>query len=290
MPASQAGPDSKGNGMKLDNRIALVTGVGAQQGLGKAIADCFAAEGARLAIADIDEQAVMARAAELRARGVDCVGIRCDVSSVDSVRRMFEKVLERFGTLDILVNNAARVPVSPADTERRNRFYRYQTTPVPRQSLGITSSLTDDDWLRWWGVNVHGVFWCIREALRIMEPKRYGRIVNIASVSGISKESAHSPGYSATKAAVVSLTRTVAADVAGANIFVNAIAPGGVRTDQFDAYLESVGPDAVNALYQLVPAGRLGEGREYGALAVHLASDETYCVGQVISPNGGLVI
>jgi 3-oxoacyl-[acyl-carrier protein] reductase len=89
---------------------------------------------------------------------------------------------------------------------------------------------------------------------------------------------------------VISLTQTVAVDVAGANIFVNAIAPGGVRTDQFDAYLSRLDPDATNALYQMIPAGRLGEGHEYGALAVHLASDETYCVGQVISPNGGLVI
>jgi 3-oxoacyl-[acyl-carrier protein] reductase len=276
--------------MKLENRVAIITGVGSEQGLGNAIAACFAAEGARMALSDINEEAVMMRAAEFRSKGVDCIGIRCDVSSLDSVREMFSRVLAAFGTVDILVNNAALIPVRPADTERRDRFYRYQTTPIPRQSIGITSSLTDDDWLRWWGVNVHGVFWCIREALKIMEPKRYGRIINIASTGGMSKESAHSPGYSASKAAVISLTRTVAVDVAGSNIFVNAIAPGGIRTDQFDAYLEQVGPDATNALYQMIPAGRLGEGSEYGALVVHLASDETYCVGQVISPNGGLVI
>lgn len=76
-------------------------------------------------------------------------GIRCDVSSSESVAQMFTQIRERFGTLDILVNNAALVPASPADEERRNRHYAYVTTPMPRQSLGVTSSLTDEDWLKW---------------------------------------------------------------------------------------------------------------------------------------------
>jgi 3-oxoacyl-[acyl-carrier protein] reductase len=202
---------------------------------------------------------------------------------------MFAEVVKQFGTVDILVNNAALVPTKPADEERRNRHYAYFTTPMPRQSLGITTSLTDDDWLRWWGVNVHGVFYCTREALKIMEPKKYGRIINIASTGGISVMSGHSPGYSASKAAVVNFTKTVALDVAGANIQVNCIAPGGIRTADFDAYMEKIGPDKRNQLFQIVPLGRLGEPSEYAALGVHLASDETYCVGQIISPNGGLV-
>lgn len=241
--------------MKLKDRIAVITGVAAEQGLGKAIADAFAREGARLAIADINEAAVMARAEEFRAQGVDCLGIRCDVASVDSVRDMFARVVEQFGTVDILVNNAALIPNWPEDEKRRSRFYQYMTTPLPRQSLGITTSLTDEDWLRWWGGNLNGVFWCTREALKVMEPKRYGRIVNIASTGGMSVYSAHSPGYSAAKAAVISLTQTVAADVAGANIHVNAICPGGVRTAEFDAYLAKVGPAAANAFFQLIPAG-----------------------------------
>jgi 3-oxoacyl-[acyl-carrier protein] reductase len=212
------------------------------------------------------------------------------VSSVESVQEMFAAVVEAFGTVDILVNNAALVPINAADTERRNRHYASFIKPLPRQSLGITTSLTDDDWLRWWGVNVHGVFWCTREALKIMEPKKYGRIVNVASTGGISAMSGHSPGYSASKAAVVSLTQTVALDVAGANIQVNCIAPGGVRTADFDAYLATKSPEEVTAFFQLVPLGRLGEPKEYAALAVHLASDDNYCVGQTISPNGGLVI
>jgi 3-oxoacyl-[acyl-carrier protein] reductase len=275
--------------MKLKDKVAIITGAAAPQGLGKAIADALASEGAKIAICDINEEGVKARAGEIAAKGTPCLGVRCDVSSVESVQQMFAEVAKKFGTVDILVNNAALVPTKPADEERRNRHYAYFTTPMPRQSLGITTSLTDDDWLRWWGVNVHGVFYCTREALRIMEPKNYGRIINIASTGGISMMSGHSPGYSASKAAVVNFTKTVALDVAGANILVNCIAPGGIRTADFDAYMEKIGPEKRNQFFQIMPLGRLGEPSEYAALAVHLASDETYCVGQVISPNGGLV-
>jgi 3-oxoacyl-[acyl-carrier protein] reductase len=136
---------------------------------------------------------------------------------------------------------------------------------MPRQSLGVTTSLTDDYWLRFWGVNVHTVFYCIREALKIMEPKKYGTIINIASVGGISVMTGHSPGYSASKAAVVSLTKTVALDVSGANIFVNCIDPGGIRTADYDGYLERIRPEKVDEFFQFVPMGRLGEPCEYAA-------------------------
>jgi 3-oxoacyl-[acyl-carrier protein] reductase len=89
---------------------------------------------------------------------------------------------------------------------------------------------------------------------------------------------------------VVNFTKTAALDPAGANVQVNCIAPGGIRTADFDAYMEKIGPEKRNQLFQIMPLGSLGEPREYAALAVHLASDENYCVGQIISPNGGLVI
>ena len=161
---------------------------------------------------------------------------------------------------------------------------------MPRQSLGIVTSLTDSDWLRFWGVNVHGVFYCTREALRLMEPQRYGKIINIASIAGISAASAHSPGYAAGKAAVVSFTQTCALDVAGANIYVNAIACGAVLTPPFEAYLAKASEEQKRNLFQLIPLGGLGLPEEYASLAVYLASDEHYLIGQVISPNGGAVI
>jgi 3-oxoacyl-[acyl-carrier protein] reductase len=273
---------------RLGGKVALVTGAG--PGLGGVIAMAMAREGARLVVCDIDSAALQATREGLAALGGECLAVRCDVSDSAAVDAMFAQAAERFGTVDVLVNNAARIPTSPSETERRTRHYTYMTTPVPRQSLGIVSSLTDDDWLKWWGVNMHGVFFCTRAALRLMEPRRSGRIVNIASIAGLGTGSMHSPGYSATKAGVISLTKTTALDAAGANICVNAVACGGVLTPPFAAYLGTLTETQRNTLYQMIPAGRLGRPEEYAALAVFLASEEHYLVGQVISPNGGLVI
>lgn len=273
---------------RLAGKVALVTGAG--PGLGGAIATALAAEGAKLVICDIAPSALEATQEKLAAIGAESLSVRCDVSDSAAVDAMFAAAAERFGTMDILVNNAARVPTSPAEEARRNRHYQYVTTPMPRQALGIVASLSDEDWLKWWGVNMHGVFFCTRAALRLMEPRGYGRIVNIASIAGLSAGSTHSPGYSATKAGVISLTRTSALDVAGANIYVNAIACGGVLTPPFEDYLARASDEQKGRLYQMIPAGRIGRPEEYASLAVYLASDEHYLVGQVISPNGGLVI
>jgi len=274
--------------MQLQDKVALITGGG--QGLGKAIALAMAREGANIVICDINPDTLADAAKEVEATGRQCLGVQGDVSSVESVEQMFAQTVERFGTLDILVNNAAIVAARPADTERRNRVYAAKSTATAPQSLGITTSHTDDDWLRFWGVNCHGVFWCTRAALRIMEPKRYGKIINIASVAGLGTESAFSPPYSATKAAVMSLTKTVAFDVAGGNIYVNCIAPGGVLTPPMEAYLAAASEQEKHNALQQIPLGRVGTPEEYASLAVYLASDAHYLVGQIISPNGGMVI
>ena len=273
---------------RLSGKVALVTGAG--PGLGAAIALAMAREGARLVVCDISSVALDHTGNALDSEGREHMAARCDVSDSRQVDDMFAHAAARFGTVDILVNNAALVPTSPAEETRRNRHYAYVTTPMPRQSLGIVSSLTDDDWLKWWGVNMHGVFYCTRAALRLMEPRRCGKIINIPSVGGIGAASARSPGYSATKAGVISLTKTTALDVAGANIYVNAIACGGVLTPPFEDYLRRANEAQRNSLFRMVPLGRVGRPEEYASLAVYLASDEHYLVGQVISPNGGLVI
>ncbi len=195
---------------------------------------------------------------------------------------------QTLGPVEVLINNAALVPGEADDEARRSKHYAYITTPVPRGTLGFTSAISDAEWLRYWGVNVHGVFFCTRAALRQMEPRGYGRIVNIASIAGLSAYSAHSPHYSATKGAVIAFTRAVAAEVAGANIFINAIAPGGVATPMFDDYLARLDEDARNRMFQFVPAGRLGTMDEYAGLAAYLAGDKHYLAGQIISPNGGM--
>ena len=273
---------------RLAGKVALVTGAG--PGLGGAIATAMAREGARLVICDIASEALRTTAERLAALGTEHLALSCDVSDSAAVDAMFAQAAQRFGSVDILVNNAARVPNSPDEEARRNRHYAYVTTPMPRQALGIVPSLSDDDWLKWWGVNMHGVFWCTRAALRQMVPRRSGKIVNIASIAGLGTGSTHSPGYSATKAGVISLTKTTALDVAGANIHVNAIACGGVLTPPFEDYLARASDEQKDRLFQMIPLGRIGRPEEYASLAVYLATDEHYLVGQVISPNGGLVI
>lgn len=271
----------------LEGRVALVTGAG--RGLGGAIAVDLAKAGAKVAICDIDVPALVETRVAVEATGAQCLALRCDVSSSSEVAGLFAEIARHFGTLHILVNNAALVPGRPVDTERRNKHYAYLTTPMPRQSLGFTSQMSDEEWHRYWDVNVHGLFYCTREALRLMEPQRDGRIINIASIAGISAMSAHSPHYSATKGAMIAFTRSVAAEVAGANIFVNAMAPGGVQTPDFEQYLRAIGEEKANQLWQVCPAGRLGTMQEYASIVTYLAG-EHYLVGQVISPNGGAVI
>lgn len=273
--------------MKLRNKVALVTGVG--PGLGLACAAALAAEGAHVVVCDIDEHALDAARSAVTARGAQCLAVRCDVSSSEDVTKLFAQIVARFGTLHILVNNAALTPNRPIDTERRNKLYAYMQTPMPRQSLGFTSEISDEEWHRYWGVNMHGVFYCTREALKLMEPQRDGKIINVASIAGLSTRSAHSPHYCATKGAVIAFTRSVAFEVAGANIFVNAMAPGGVATPAFNDYLDRIGEDGRNRLWQNCPLGRFGTVEEYASTVVYLAG-EHYLVGQVISPNGGSVI
>ena len=168
--------------MTLKNKVALVTG--GAQGLGKAIALAMARAGADVVICDINPKTLPETEAEIVATGVRCRGIVCDVSSVESVAGLFKETVATFGTLDILVNNAALVQTGARNEEMRSKFYQMTTTPIPKESLGVTKDFTDEEWHKYWGVNVHGVFYCTREALRIMEPRRSGKIINIASVAG----------------------------------------------------------------------------------------------------------
>ncbi len=270
----------------VEGSVCVVTG--SARGLGRAIAAALGAAGGRLALCDVLTDEVEQTADELRASGCEVFTAPCDVSDSASVDAFFDEVRQALGPVEVLVNNAALVPGGPEDEVRRSRHYAYLTTPEPRDTLGFTSAMSDAEWLRYWGVNVHGVFFCTRAALRQMEPRRFGRIVNIASIAGLSAFSAHSPHYSATKGAVIAFTRAVGAEVAGANVFVNAIAPGGVATPMFDDYLARLDPEARNRLFQIIPAGRMGTMEEYAGLAVYLAGDGHYLAGQIISPNGGM--
>ena len=169
--------------MKLTSKVAVITG--GAQGLGKAIALAMAKEGASIVIGDINEKVLPEAKAEIEATGVSCLAVKCDVTSVESVANLFRETVASFGTVDILVNNAALVQTGARNEEMRSKFYRMITTPVAKKSLGVTKDFSDDEWHKYWGVNVHGVFYCTREALRIMEPAKSGKIINIASIAGI---------------------------------------------------------------------------------------------------------
>ncbi len=271
----------------VEGRVCVVTG--GARGLGRAIAAALGAAGGRLALCDLRAAELDETAAALRAQGIEVFAMPCDVSDSAAVDGFFAAVARELDPVEVLVNNAALVPGGPDDEVRRNTHYTYLTTPEPRRSLGFTSAMSDAEWLKYWGVNVHGLFFCTRAALRAMEPRGYGRIVNIASIAGLSAFSAHSPHYSATKGAVIAFTRSVAAEVAGANILVNAIAPGGVATPMFEDYLARLDPAERGRLFQMIPAGRLGQMDEYASLALYLCGEHHYLAGQIISPNGGMV-
>ncbi|MEW6663245.1 MAG: SDR family NAD(P)-dependent oxidoreductase [Bacillota bacterium] len=275
--------------MKLKGKVALVTG--GNNGLGKGIALAFAREGAKVAICDKNEERFKEIVKEIEELGCEGLAVKADITSSQEVKKMFSRILERFGTLDILVNNAGIFRSDPNGVKDRMKHLDLVTTPVPRHSLQITRNMSDEDWKKMFEVNVHGLFYCTREALNIMEDKGYGKIINIASISGISALSSHSPNYSAAKGAVVAFTRAVAHEVAGAGVCVNCIAPGYIETDEFMRGINQMSPERRARFMQLIPVGRIGKIEEYASLAVYLASDDAnYMLGQIISPNGGLVI
>ena len=277
--------------MQFANKVVLVTG--GSEGLGKGVAQAFVRAGAHVVVNGRNGDKLAQAVAELTpyAQGdARVVGISADVGKSAEVAKMFAQVCETFGTLDVLINNAAHTPTEGASVRARLDHLNMMTKPVPKHSLGVTREMSDEVWQAMIETNLNGVFYCTREALRLMEPKVYGKIVNVASVAGIAGISPHSPHYSASKGGVVAFTRSVAVEVVGAGINVNCIAAGGVATEAWDAMIARAGEAVRGQLMQLIPAGRMGTLNEFASLALYLASDEAaYLVGQVISPNGGLV-
>jgi 3-oxoacyl-[acyl-carrier protein] reductase len=249
--------------MKLSGKVALVTG--ANSGIGKAVALYLAEEGADVAINYVvnpsDAQEVVK---EIQALGRKALAVEADVSSSIAVRVMFERTIKEFSTLDVLVNNAGI------------------------GNFASAVDMKDDVWNKMLAVHLYGTMNCTREALKIMVKKKSGKIINIASICGITGclGAAH---YSAAKGGIMGYTHAVAREVISQGINVNAIAPGYVETP----LLSNAGmtPEMLKDLLTQIPIGRLGKPREIASLAAYLASDDAnFMVGQVISPNGGQVI
>jgi 3-oxoacyl-[acyl-carrier protein] reductase len=244
--------------MNLNDKIALVTGGG--RGIGRALALGLAKAGADVTIADIDLPAAEAVAAEVAGLGRRGLALECNVTSKSSVESCFARNLEQMGGLDTLVNNAGIFPIAPV------------------------ASMREEDWDRVIAINLKGVFLCSQAALTPMRQRGGGRIINMASVSGLvgAVGMAH---YAASKAGVIGFTKALAREAAPMNITVNAVAPGVIETET----TQQVFPAAALQLYiNQVPLKRLGKAEDVVGAVVFLASPEaSYITGQVYTVDGG---
>ena len=271
----------QGNGRRrFEGRVVVVTGGGS--GLGEAMSKAFAAEGGRVAVADIREEGARRSRRPRTAR-------RAATHATSRTRRrcaaLFDAVASDFGDVDVLVNNAGIARRNQADPGQDARAAAGDDDGRRAESLGATKELSDEDWDRMIRVHLYGTFYCTREALKVMEPNRRGAILNISSVAAL-QGLPGAPDYSAAKAGIIGITRSVAQEVSGSGIRVNAIAPGWIRTPMVQ---EEIDPRLLPILLAQVPLGGMGEPEHIAALALHLCSDEAaYTTGQVISPNGGL--
>ena len=245
----------------LSGKTAVITG--GSRGIGRAIALKMASEGAHVAIVyagnDVAAQETRTLAA---AYGVKAEAYKCDVSDFQAVKDLAGHILEDYLTVDILVNNAG----------------------VVKDSLVI--AMSEEDFSTVLNTNLKGAFNTIRHLSPVMVKNRRGRIINISSVSGI-MGNAGQANYSAAKAGIIGLTKTVAKELASRKITVNAIAPGFVQTDMTSSLSEKVRDAALNQ----IPMKRLGEPEDIACLAAFLASDAAgYITGEVIKVDGGLYI
>ena len=245
--------------MRIDlaGKVALVTG--STRGIGRAIAQGLHDAGARVAVCGRDLAKAQAVAAEL---GGDAKGFAADVSDVASVQQLVAGVEAAFGQLDILVNNAG----------------------LTRDNLMLR--MKDEDWDAVLDANLRGAFVATRAATRGMMKRRWGRVINIASIVGITGNTGQA-NYAASKAGLIGLTKSVAKELASRNILANVVAPGFIETDMTAAMT----PEAKAAMSGTIPLARLGTPADVAGAVVFLASDAaSYITGQVLVVDGGMVM
>lgn len=273
---------------RLDGKVALVTG--GASGIGRAICQSFAQEGATIVCNDLIVEAAQ-KVVDECGQQKQGLAVKADVAKSRQVTVMFDKIRKKFGRLDILVNNAGIGLENAQLRARFNRVLEKQRAELATEgkintALAATQNLTDQEWERMLAVHLNGTFYCTREALKLMEKQRSGKIISIASICGMTG-CAGAPHYSAAKAGIMGFTRAVAREVIVSGVNVNAIAPGYIDTPMTQAVSDAVR----QAIAMATPAGRFGSPQDIATLAVYLASEESnFVVGQVISPNGGYVI
>jgi NAD(P)-dependent dehydrogenase (short-subunit alcohol dehydrogenase family) len=240
---------------EVDGQTAIVTG--AANGIGEVISRRLANAGARVAIADIDERAAAAAAERI---GEHCFPVRLDVTDANSVQQAIEMVLARTQSLEIVVNNAGLAG---------------KAAPIWEQ--------TDDDWNRVLAINLTGPFFMCRAVMPHMRSRGYGRVVNIASIAG-KEGNPNMVAYSASKAAVIGLTKSVAKEVATEGICVNAVSPAVIRTK----ILDQLTPAQVSYMVERIPMKRTGQPEEVAAVVHFLSSrDCSFVTGQCYDVSGG---
>ncbi len=238
----------------LRGKTAIITG--AAVGIGRATAIQMLSYGANVVLADVGEETLAALQAELCDFGERCLFVKCDVSNEDEVKKTVALAKERFGKVDILVNNAG--------------LWRC-TTPFWETPT--------EDWNKFWSVNMMGTVYFTKAVIEDMMERRYGRVINVASVAGV-YGNANMAHYSATKGAMISFTRALAKEVSDQGVTVNAVSPGSVSPSEISD-IDHTQPSTLSF------AGRTGSGRENADLICFLASDKAgYISGQNIQIDG----
>ncbi|HBG02311.1 MAG TPA: 3-oxoacyl-ACP reductase [Firmicutes bacterium] len=246
--------------MRLKDKVAVITG--AASGIGAKTAEIFSREGAKVVVADYDEENGAKLAGELKRNGAEALFFRVNVADFENVQRLMDKTLETFERIDILVNNAGIT----AD--------------------GWLIKMTEQAWDRVIDVNLKGVFNCSKIAAKIMMDQGQGVILNATSVVGLYGNMGQS-NYAASKFGVIGLTKTWAKELAPRGIRVNAVAPGYTMTAMMDTVPEKL----LDSLKEKTPLKRLGQPEDIAYAYLYLASDEaSYVNGEILSVDGGLVI
>jgi NAD(P)-dependent dehydrogenase (short-subunit alcohol dehydrogenase family) len=242
----------------LDRRVAIVTGAG--QGMGESFAKVLAGNGASVAVADINEAAASRVAAEIAKAGGQAQHFKSDVSRFEETVDLVKKVTEKFGAPDILVNNAGLLRPTPF------------------------LDITPQEWDAIMKVNVDGVFYCCKAVVPSMVARRYGKIINMSSTAGKASSTFGGLHYTASKAAVLGITRHLARELAPYSINVNAVCPGSIDTPMVRGNASS---ETIEQGVKKIPFGRLGRPEEVANLILFLASDaSSYITGASIDING----
>lgn len=248
----------------LDNRIALITG--ASRGIGRACAEELARRGFKIALNDISEEIAEEAAAEMTRAGHEVLACPADVSNYNAVSAVIERILEKWGSIHVLINNAG---ISPKRTDQRK---------VEVVDMDPT------EWGRVVDVNLNGVFNCVRAAGPILKKNGWGRIVNISSMAARAYSEVPAAHYIATKTALLGFTRCLAGELAPSNVLVNAICPGRIESEMMRGF-----PAEENAaILAKIPRGRFGTAQDIADLVGFLCSDQAdYIVGATLDVSGG---